>query len=35
VEGGREGRAQLLKLLERQAGEIQELQRAGLQVSEP
>jgi hypothetical protein len=30
VERGLEGQDQLLKLVERQAGEIQELQRAGL-----
>jgi hypothetical protein len=30
VERGLEGRDQVLKLLERQAGEIEELQRAGL-----
>ncbi len=35
VERGLEGRDELLKLVERQAGEIQELQRAGLQVGEP
>jgi hypothetical protein len=35
VERRLEGRDQLLKLLERQAGEIQALHRAGLQVSEP
>jgi len=32
---GLEGRDQLLKLVERQAGEIQELHRAGLQRGEP
>jgi len=35
VERGLKGRDQLLKLVERHAGEIQELHRAGLQVSEP
>jgi len=35
VERGLEGRDQLLKLVEGQAGEIQELHWAGLQVSEP
>src|SRR5262245_3846387 len=35
VERGLEGRDQLLKLVERQAGEIQEIQRAGLEVGEP
>src|SRR5215211_7496108 len=35
LEGGLEGWHQLLKLVERQAGEIQELRGASLQVSEP
>jgi hypothetical protein len=35
LERSLEGRDQLLKLVERQAGEIQELHRAGLQVNEP
>jgi hypothetical protein len=35
VERGLEGRDELLKLVERQAGEIQELQRAGLHIGEP
>jgi hypothetical protein len=35
VERGLERRDQLLKLLDGHAGEIQELQRAGLQVGEP
>jgi hypothetical protein len=35
LEGGLEGRDQELKLVERQAGHIQELCGAGLQVSEP
>jgi hypothetical protein len=34
-EGGLEGWHQLLKLVERQAGEIQEFCRAGLHISEP
>ena len=35
LERGLEGRDQELKLLERQAGEIQQLRRAGLQVNVP
>jgi len=35
LERGLEGRDELLKLVKRHAGEIQELHRAGLQVSEP
>jgi hypothetical protein len=35
VKRGLERRDELLKLLERQAGEIEELQRAGLYVGEP
>jgi hypothetical protein len=35
LESGLEGRDQLLKLVKRQAREIQELYRAGLQLGEP
>jgi len=35
LEGGLEGRDELLKLGEGQAGEIQELRRAGLQIGKP
>jgi len=35
LEGGLEGRDQLLKLVEGQTGEIQELQRAGLYIGKP